>query len=37
VLLDDSKMPVKLIHKPVVTSALRDVLEDLLPVRHYVS
>ncbi len=35
--LDDSKVPVKLIYKPIVTGALREVLEDLLPVRQYVS
>ena len=35
--LDDPKVPVKLIYKPIVTGALREVLEDLLPVRQYVS
>ncbi len=37
VALDDPRVPMKLIHKPIVTSALREVLEDLLPVRRYVS
>jgi CheY-like chemotaxis protein len=35
--LDNAKVPLKLIHKPIIASALRDVLEDLLPARHYVS
>jgi signal transduction histidine kinase/CheY-like chemotaxis protein len=36
VTLDDPKVLVKLMHKPIVTEALREVLEDLLPVRQYV-
>jgi signal transduction histidine kinase len=36
VTLDDPSVPVKLMHKPIVTEALREVLEDLLPVRQYV-
>ena len=37
VALDDPRVPVKLIRKPIVTEVLREVLEDLLPVRQYVS
>ncbi len=37
VALDDPSVPVKLIHKPIVTATLREVLEDLLPARQYVS
>lgn len=33
---DNPKMPMKLIHKPIVTARLREVLEDLLPVRQFV-
>ena len=36
VALDDPKVLVKLMHKPIVSEALREALEDLLPVRHYV-
>jgi signal transduction histidine kinase len=36
VALDDPAVPLKLIHKPVVTSTLRAVLEDLLPARRFV-
>ena len=36
VTLDDPKVLVKLMHKPIVTEALRQVLEDLLPVRQYI-
>ena len=35
--LDDPRVPLKLIHKPIDSSALREVLEDLLPARRYVS
>lgn len=34
--LDDPRVPVKLIHKPIVTTTLREMLEDLLPARQYV-
>ena len=34
--LDVPTMPIKLIHKPIVTAKLREVLEDLLPVRQFV-
>jgi signal transduction histidine kinase len=36
VTLYDQKIPLKLIHKPVVTAQLREVLEDLLPPRSFV-
>ncbi len=36
VALDDPKVPIKLIHKPVVTAQLREMLEDLLPPRSFV-
>jgi CheY-like chemotaxis protein len=32
----DPKVPTKLIHKPIITAKLREVLEDLLPVRQFV-
>lgn len=35
--LDDPNVPLKLIHKPIVTSTLGDALEELLPVRRYIS
>lgn len=31
-----SKLPVKLLHKPVIPARLREVLDDLLPTRKYV-
>ena len=34
--LDSSTAPLKLIHKPIVPSVLREVLEDLLPARQFV-
>jgi two-component system, sensor histidine kinase len=37
VTLDDPRVRVKLIHKPIVSAALREVLEDLLPERRYVA
>lgn len=37
VTLDDPRVPVKLIYKPIVTDTLREVLEDLLPIRQYVT
>ncbi len=36
VALGEPRLPVKLIHKPIVTATLREVLEDLLPARQYV-
>lgn len=36
VALDDTRVPLKLIHKPIVDTMLREVLEDLLPARQYV-
>ena len=36
VALDDPRVPLKLIHKPIVDTMLREVLEDLLPARQYV-
>jgi two-component system, sensor histidine kinase len=36
VALDDPRVLVKLIHKPIVTETLREVLEDMLPARQYV-
>ena len=35
--LGDPRLSIKLIHKPIVTATLREVLEDLLPARQYVS
>lgn len=34
--LDDTRVPLKLMHKPIISSALREVLEDLLPARRFV-
>jgi signal transduction histidine kinase/CheY-like chemotaxis protein len=37
VTLDDPRVLVKLIYKPIVTDTLREVLEELLPSRQYVA
>ena len=37
VALDDPGVQIKLIHKPIIADTLREVLEDLLPARQYVS